>query len=173
MNKKTVLLAVLLIGAGCAGGTSPDQSTPSSSAHRSDSTAPAQTAAMTNGDPAKPSQIVFFDSRSFDKDLSKAMRSGQSEIVVDVPAAFSLNKIPERVDRWLYSVKDSGGDVVARPENEKAGATRGIVSAVIDVVVSIFNKVDEMETFGPSDHYHATLLYRDDGSVNKVVFDRR
>ena len=99
------------------------------------------------------------------------MRAERPEIVVDVPAGFSLNKIPERVDRWLYSVKQSGGEVVAVPE-EQAGR-RGLVAAVIDVVVSIFEKVDEMHMYAPSERYRATLLYRSDGTVKTVLFDHR
>ncbi len=89
---------------------------------------------------------------------------------MNVPAGFNLNKIPERVDRWLFAIKESGGKVVAEPVAPK---TRGLISALIDVVVAIFVKLDEMRLYGPSENYDATLLYREDGMVNKVVFDRR
>ncbi len=50
---------------------------------------------------------------------------------------------------------------------------RGLVAAVIDVVVSIAERIDEKRLYQPSQQYHATLLYREDGTVRKVVFDRR
>ncbi len=152
-----MVLMVLVFSAGCA----------------SDGSRSATSAASTRTLPVTaandPPHVVFFDSRAFDSDLSKAMRSESPEIVVDVPVGFNLNKIPERVDRWLYSVKESGGAVVAEPEFKQ----RGIFMAAIDVVVSIFVRIDEALTFGPSERYGATLLYRQDGTVNKIVFKHR
>ncbi len=117
----------------------------------------------------EPVQLDFLDSRIFDEDLSSSMSGESSKITVNVPVGFNLNDIPERFDAWFYSVKQSGGKVVAKPENP----SRGLVSAVIDVVVAIAEKIDEMRLYQPSEHYNATLLYREDGTVNKVVFDRR
>ena len=117
----------------------------------------------------EPSRVVFFDSRAFDRDLSQAMRSESPEIVVEVPVGFSLNKIPERIDRWLYTVKEAGGPVVAEPEHKQ----RGVMTALVDVVVSMFVKLDEIVTLAPSERYGATLLYRPDGTVNKIVFKHR
>ena len=99
------------------------------------------------------------------------MSKGSPAITVDAPAGFTLNKIPNRVDRWLYSIKEAGGKVVARPEHELK--MRGFVSAVIDVILSIVEKIDEMALYQPSEKYNATLLYRPDGSVSKVVFEKR
>ena len=128
---------------------------------------PAETKAP--GSANEPAQLVFLDSRIFDDDLSSSMSAESPEITVNVPVGFNLNEIPERFDRWLYSVKESGGTVVAKPENP----SRGLVSAAIDVVVAIVEKIDEMQLYQPSEQYNATLLYREDGTVSKVVFDRR
>ena len=84
-----------------------------------------------------PVQLVFLDSRIFDEDLSRSMWSASPEITVNVPVGFNLNKIPKRVDRWLYAVKESGGKVVAEPEEPPR--TRGLIAAVIDVVVVGFH----------------------------------
>ena len=157
MAKHLFLLMVLVFSAGCA----------SDGSRTATSAAPTRTLPVIAAN--DPVHVVFFDSRAFDSDLSKAMRSESSEIVVDVPVGFNLNKIPERVDRWLYSVKESGGAVVAEPEFKQ----RGIFMAAIDVVVSIFVRIDEALTFGPSERYGATLLYRQDGTVNKIVFKHR
>ena len=45
------------------------------------------------------------------------MLRGLSEITVRATEGFTLIRNPERVDHWLYSVKESGGMVVAKPEN--------------------------------------------------------
>lgn len=114
-------------------------------------------------------RVVFLDSRTFDLDLSKNMQASPDEIIVDVPGGFNLNQIPERVDKWLFAIKDTGGPVVAEPEVK----TRGLIGMIIDVVVSVFTKLDEVATFAPSNQYSATLLYRPDGTVRKMVFKRR
>lgn len=115
------------------------------------------------------STLVFFDSRIFDTDLSAAMRAAKPEIVVDVPVGFNLNQIPERVDRWLYYVKDSGGTVVAEPEIRH----RGIFSVVVDVIVMFVGKLDEKTMFSPSEQYQAKLVYKQDGTVSRIVFNQR
>ena len=118
-----------------------------------------------------PVQMVFLESGAFDESLSRSMRGASPKITVDVPAGFSLNKIPVRVDRWLSSVKQGGGKVVAKPENPPK--TRGLAAIVINVVIALIEKMEERQLYQPSQQYHATLLYSDDGTVTKLVFDRR
>ncbi|MDX1432154.1 MAG: hypothetical protein R3286_06860 [Gammaproteobacteria bacterium] len=114
-------------------------------------------------------QLVFLDSQIFDEDLSDAMSDDPAKITVQVPARFNLNEIPDRLDRWLYAVKDGGGRVVAKPENP----SRGLITEAIDVVVSLVGKIDEYRLYRPSRDYNATLLYGEDGMVGKVEFERR
>ena len=45
------------------------------------------------------------------------MLRGSSEIAVRATEGFTLIRNPERLDRWLNFVKESGGMVVAKPEN--------------------------------------------------------
>ena len=59
---------------------------------------------------------------------------------------------------------------MAEPEEPR---TRGLIAALIDVVVAIFVKLDEIRLYSPSENYNATLLYSADGMVSKVVFERR
>lgn len=116
-------------------------------------------------------RLVFLDSRTFDESLSGAMRDGSESVTVDVPGGFNLKKIPERLDRWLYAIKESGGKVAAKPE--ETPRTRSLIAALITVAVAIFEKIEKMQLYEPSHDYDATLIYRPDGTVNKVVFDRR
>ena len=116
-----------------------------------------------------PVQLAFLDSRIFDEELSSSMSDESPKITVNVPVGFDLNDIPERFEPWLYAIKEGGGEVVAKPENP----SRGLVSAAIDIVVAIFEKIDEMRLYQPSEYYDATLLYSEDGTVSKVVFIRR
>lgn len=150
-----VVVIVALTGFACAG-----------SGGESGATAAGAVASSSADEPA---QLVFLDSRIFDEELSDAMSDETSKIVVQVPGAFSLNDIPERMDRWLYAVKDGGGKVAAEPENP----SRGLVSAAIDLVVTLVGKIDEIRLYRPAQDYDATLLYREDGTVTRILFDRR
>ena len=47
----------------------------------------------------------------FDRDLAGAMGQGYPQIAVDVAGSFSLDVIPERLERWLVAIQDSGGRV--------------------------------------------------------------
>jgi len=159
MNKHLLISVLVIFAAGCA--SDPLQPGQGSKA--------AKEIASSQMDAKAEAKLIFFDSRVFDNGLSSAMRSGSPEIVVDVPSRFSLNEIPDRVDRWLYAVKESGGQVKARPERR----TRGLVSAAIDLVVSFVGKIDDYVMFRPSENYSATLMYDDEGVVNKMVFKKR
>ena len=167
MFRALLVLAVAVTGLACAenGGRPTGDRSSGAPAEQAKQTDQAETVAN------EPVQLVFFDSRIFDEDLSRSMLSTSPEIIVSLPVGFSLNKIPERVDRWLYAVKESGGKVVATPE--ESARTRGLISALIDVVVAIFERLDEIRLYSPSENYNATLLYRENGMVSKVVFERR
>ena len=167
MFRALLVLVVAVTGLACAeNGVRPtgDRSS-GASAEQAKPPEPAKSAAT------DPAQLVFFDSRIFDEDLSRSMYGEAPKITVNVPVGFNLNKIPERIDRWLYAVKQSGGKVVATPEEPVR--TRGLISALIDVVVAIFERLDEIRLYSPSENYNATLLYRENGMVSKVVFERR
>lgn len=159
MYRYLTLSAILIFATGCA----------SNSNQASQESNTAQEEASSQLGATAESQLTFFDSRVFDDGLSSAMRSDSAEIVVDVPSRFSLNKIPDRVDKWLFAVKDSGGEVEAVPEIR----TRGLVSAAIDLVVTFAGKIDDYLMFGPSENYSATLIYSAEGTVMKIVFKRR
>ncbi len=158
-----LVLFVAVAGLACAegGGRPAGEGAPAQQAKQTDRAEPVA---------GEPVQLNFFDSRIFDEELSSAMLGAPPEITVNVPAGFNLNKIPERVDRWLYAIKESGGKVKAEPDKPR---TRGLVSALIDVVVAIFVKLDEMRLYAPSENYNATLLYGEDGTVRTLVFERR
>ena len=166
MFRTSLVLVVAVTGLACAengGRPAGDYS----------SGAPARQAMQTDrAEPVagEPVQLVFLDSRIFDEELSSAMLGKSPEITVNAPVGFNLNKIPERVDRWLYAIKESGGKVKAEPAEPK---TRALVSALIAIVVAIFEKLDEMRLYAPAENYNATLLYHEDGTVKKVLFEPR
>tara|TARA_B100000315_G_C14155538_1_gene397632 strand:- start:26 stop:412 length:387 start_codon:yes stop_codon:yes gene_type:complete len=117
----TVLIAAIWL-AGCAGGGSQSPSKAKAAAPSKASSQPAGVVkAVAKPGDAKKSLIkeqtvdlAFFDSYSFDTDLSDTMGDHYRDIDVNAPSAFSLNDIPDRMDKWLYRIKDSGGKVKAQ-----------------------------------------------------------
>lgn len=59
-----------------------------------------------------PVQLEFLDSRIFDEELSSSMSDESPKIIVNLPARFHLNDIPERFEPWLYSEDGTVSKVV-------------------------------------------------------------
>lgn len=131
----------------------------------------AKTATLANPE----SELVFLDFAGFDEDLSREMAADKSMIAVDVPAAFSLNDVPERLDRWFSKVKESGGDVQAREKlSEDERQTRGIVGVLLDLAVSAFKAQEAEEMLRPAQDYSVLVEYnKDTGKADRVLFYRR
>ncbi|RVU38154.1 hypothetical protein EOI86_02300 [Hwanghaeella grinnelliae] len=121
------------------------------------------------------SELIFLDFAGFDEDLSREMAADKSMIAVDVPAAFSLNDVPERLDRWFSKVKESGGDVQAREKlSEDERQTRGIVGVLLDIAVSAFKAHEAEEMLRPAQDYNVLVEYnKDTGKADRVLFYRR
>lgn len=134
---------------------------------------PPQQAAMADqpslsGDESKPQDLSFLDSRIFDSRLSSALKNNSTR-PVDVhfvPGVF-INKIPERMDRWLSVIAESGGSVVAEPAPGTSVATRGIITDVIDLVIKAYQTVEEQALYDPAKSVQAKLIY--DGRSGQVL----
>jgi len=120
-------------------------------------------------------ELVFLDFSGFDEDLSREMLENEERIVVDVPAAFSLNAVPGRLDKWFAKIKDTGGYVQAREAaREDAQRTRGIVGALIDLAVAAYEAQEAEELLEPAGGYNVLIEYdKQSGNADQVVFYRR
>jgi len=116
-------------------------------------------------------ELVFKDSRLFDKELSISMKASKDDIEIYPLDKFSLNEIPERMDRWFVAVDQNEGKVETEDISSKK---RGvfIAGAVIAVGSAIINKIREKKLYKPAGNYDA-ILYCEDGIVEKVVFTRK
>lgn len=121
------------------------------------------------------SELIFLDFAGFDEDLSREMAADKSMIAVDVPAAFSLNDVPERLDRWFSKVKETGGDVQAREKlNANERQTRGIVGVLLEIAVSAAKAHEAEEMLRPAQDYSVLVEYdKDTGKADRVLFYRR
>lgn len=172
MRYAAVLAGLAIVLVGCQGGGDP-----------SSSPADPQNPAATQAPPPLPgraatqtlAQLTYFESRAFDSELSDAMRNEASEIVVTVASPFTLNTVPERLDRWLYSVKKSGGRVVAEalpPKNVQV-ATRSVLPLLLELVVPLFEMIFDTDIHAYAKGYEAKLLYApEDTQVQKIIFTR-
>lgn len=119
--------------------------------------------------------VTFMDIRGFDEDLSSGLREKYREVVVDVPAKFSLNDIPDRMGAWLARIKESGGKVQAEPLPKPGQPqTRGILGALIDIGVAAYEHMAKERMYGTAEDYNVLMQYdQDTGQVKKVVFYHR
>lgn len=120
-------------------------------------------------------ELVFLDFAGFDEDLSREMSAEKAMIAVDVPAAFSLNDVPERLDRWFSRVKKTGGAVQARErQSEEERRTRGIVGVLLDIAVSAVKAHEAEEMLRPAEDYSVLVEYnKQTGKADRVLFYRR
>jgi hypothetical protein len=67
------------------------------------------------------SSLTFLDMKGFDSDLYRALDAKLPEVTVSFLDKPSPNKTPERVQKWLESLKQSGGQLeIVQPPNELA-----------------------------------------------------
>jgi hypothetical protein len=179
MNKLALTLVGVIALAGCqasGGGSSMNKSQPQQAPKTTLQKAVAAQSDEPSASPIKEQsiEIVFLDSVAFDSDVSESMWEQNREIVILPSSPFTLNEIPPRMEKWLSVIKESGGQVKAKELPPKTQlAMRGIIGALIDIVVAIFGAVKEQALYGAAKYYDATLEYRKESGVERVVFSHR
>ncbi len=117
------------------------------------------------------SEISFIDSRIFDEELSDALSAGLKEVTVTTEAGVTLGNIPERMDKWLYAIRDADNPVVAKPREGTAYRSIGLVALLQAIATGTYEFLRESVTYYPARNYRATLLYdKATGRVDQVVF---
>ena len=125
------------------------------------------------GRPSAPPQqkIAFMDSRIFDDELSRSLQAGFDEVTVETDASVTLAAIPERMDKWLYTVREADHPVVAKPSKQPLTRSIGLVALIQAIATGTYDWLRESLTYSPARNYDATLIYdKDSGRVEKVVF---
>ncbi|MBF0251678.1 MAG: hypothetical protein HQL35_13735 [Alphaproteobacteria bacterium] len=166
---KRLVIALAVVGlAGCQ--TASDSApTPSAAPVQ-----PVTTAQMTELQPAGSAEVTFLDLSAFDEDLAGSLAERNRTVKVDIPAKFTLNDIPERMEKWLAAIKDSGGKVQAKTAPEPGMATRGLFGVLIDVTVSAVKAKLEADKLASARDYNALITYdKATGQVQDILFTRR
>jgi hypothetical protein len=120
-------------------------------------------------------KIEFYDSEIFDMDLGKLLQQEPVEIEVAIVSPFSLNDVPERIDKWLVSIKEYKGDVSTKPDPDyPKRKMRGIISGIVDLVMLTYGAIKEYVIYGAAENYNVTLYYMEGrGSVTKIIFTHK
>jgi len=118
------------------------------------------------------SEVNFFDAGSFDRRLSSALAQDPPEVTVLFPAAVTVNKIPERLDKWFSMVEKHEGTVKLEPEPEIG--TRGVVTALLSLAVGAYNLLKEKFLYDPIKDYNAIVRYKkSSGKITRVIFKHK
>ncbi|MGL1863356.1 MAG: hypothetical protein OCC46_12600 [Pseudodesulfovibrio sp.] len=121
--------------------------------------------------PEAQNQVEFFDSESFDRHLSSALKADLSEVTVLFPAVITLNSIPERLDHWFSKVEEYGGKVKLVPVSD---TDKGIISEMLSLLVAAYDYLKDKAIYFPVKEYNAFIYYeKNTGIVIKVVFERK
>jgi hypothetical protein len=117
------------------------------------------------------SSIDFFDSASFDRQLSLALRADFPSVTVNFPAVTTLNSIPQRLDHWFSKVEEYDGDVKLIPVSETG---KGIVSEILSLLTKVYDYLKDKAIYSPVKDYNAFIYYKEsNGIITKVVFERK
>jgi len=132
--------------------------------------------------PKKPDEsaaVPFFDTESFDKKLSAILKEGQPAVKVNFQAPADVNKIPERLEKWLAAVQKEEGNVEFREDPEYKGQiTRGgpiaIVFGLVQFIPMLYNMIKDNRLYSPAENYNVTVYYiKGQGTMTKVIFTQK
>jgi hypothetical protein len=119
-------------------------------------------------------QLPFLNSDTFDTSLRNALERAPGVVQVGIEGRIEVATFPERLDRWLVAVQDSGGRVAQRtvpPPGETPGR---FVGTIVDFAVKLWNLGEQRRRYAAAAGYDAIVdVERDTGRVRGIVFQRR
>lgn len=118
----------------------------------------------------EPKSVVeFFDSASFDRNLSSSLKAGFPSVTVVFPASITINSLPKRLDHWLSKVEEYGGEVHLIPVSD---TDKGILSEIISLFMAVYDYLKDKAIYSPVKNYNADIYYKKNtGFVTKVMFE--
>jgi hypothetical protein len=122
--------------------------------------------------PTESSTLEYLDSDYFDNALSTNLNGKHAKIEVAFQTTFSSNNVPSRVDAWLTTIGNTGGEIKMVP----AEGERNIVGLMLSLY-AVYIEIQKIVRYLPAQHYNAKLLYRQNKSgeamIEKIVFTHR
>jgi hypothetical protein len=147
------------------------------SACATDSPSPAAQSAAA----AANTDLQFVDLASFDKDLSGSLAKPVPKVEVAFYDRVTPSALPDRMQKWMASVEDSGGSVkVVPPKSTVTAKNPFLLLSAVSAIYSA-NKLAHAASADALLHaarvYDAEILLKVDGRgdtvVDKIVFERR
>jgi Domain of unknown function (DUF4384)/BON domain len=131
-----------------------------------------------NKEADESSAVTFFDIEGFDKKLSSVLKERQPMVKVNFHAPADINKIPERLEKWLAAVQKEDGNVELLEDPEYKGqVTRSPVAAalgVLQMIPMLYNMIKDNRLYSPAENYNATVYYiKGKGTITKVIFSQK
>jgi len=125
---------------------------------------------------AELENVDFTDTDVFDENILDSMSANIQRINVPMIGDVSLNRIPERLGKWL-SVVNKEGQLNFKKiyrEGDDPRITRGMPIAILGLLPAVYNFVKDQLTYNAAILYDATIFYRpNNGLIEKVVFTKR
>jgi hypothetical protein len=119
----------------------------------------------------------FTDTDVFDKTLLESMSVNTQNIDINMIGKISVNKIPERLGRWLSVINEEGQltlkrtAVAAAADEQKTTKSVGMVLGLLPTVYGFFKK---KLTYGAAVQYDATIFYHPGtGLIKRVNFTKK
>ena len=120
---------------------------------------------------ADPVRIQFLDSETFDTELSSALEERGPEVEVTMVGPVTLNEVPERLDVWLYHVKDNYGGELELIAEDGEFAARGPGAMGLGLAIVAYGRLREHLLYRPARNYDALVYYTPaDGRITRVIF---
>jgi hypothetical protein len=124
--------------------------------------------ANNNQEPAG-TELNLYDSITFDFQLSSSLAAKLPAVTVKLIAPFTVNDIPERIDKWLNAVREYGGKVELKPDPDYP-ASRNF-GLILDLLEKVYDVAKEMLIYSNAENYNVDVLYKPaSGEVTKFVF---
>jgi hypothetical protein len=126
-------------------------------------------AGANNNQEPTSTELGMYDSITFDIKLSSTLAAKRQTVTVLVIAPFTVNNIPERIDKWLDSVRKYGGKVELRPDPDYP-ASRDF-GLILNLLNKAYDLAKEMLIYSNAKNYNVDVLYKPgSGEVTKFVF---
>ena len=116
--------------------------------------------------PENLTEATFFDSGVFDQDLSSKLSQNPDKFVIKPSTPLNVNKLPERVDRWLSKIKQENGNVQLK---EYSPTPTKDMSLLMDMAVKLFDLAQDKIMYNPAKEYDAIVEYEKSSGVVKQI----
>ncbi len=130
--------------------------------------------ACASGGAPPASQLRFLDSEIFEKQLHNSLAADFPEVmVVFAGTDATVNEIPDRIDKWLFTVAKKEGKVDFQPD-PTIPAGRNPIGLALTFGVGAYKLITEYTHYAPAGNFNAVVFYHpSEGTLTRVVFMRR